>query len=422
MQNPNRLNVEQLQAKGVSIPAPDSIEIGPEVDPERISGEGVVIHAGCRIFGASTRILSHVRLGEEAPATVDACQIGPGVELRGGYFQNAVFLEGVKAGSCAHVRGGTILEEQASIAHSVGLKQTILFPYVTLGSLINFCDVFMAGGTGRDNHSEVGSSYIHFNFTPHQDKATPSLLGDVPRGVMLDRAPIFLGGQGGLVGPCRLEYGTVIAAGTICRKDELRPDRLIAAAGGRSINIPFRKGASTGLRRIVANNIVFVANLIALRHWYRDIRKRFVDPERFPEDLLRALIRTVDRGIEERVRRLGGLAHKLTMVTPQPDRKGPPSPSAQIIRDLSRQTEALADLFREKCSLDFPGKWKDAFLRHLEAAEPTGEKRYLETITGLSPEGREAGSRWLQAVVDDTVAKAMKLLPSFGDAAGKEAG
>ena len=118
------------------------------------------------------------------------------------------------------------MEEQASIAHTVGLKQTILFPFVTLGSLINFCDCFMAGGTSRKDHSEVGSSYIHFNFTPNQDKATASLIGDVPCGVMLDQKPIFLGGQGGIIGPCRLTYGLTAAAGTIVRKDELRPDRL----------------------------------------------------------------------------------------------------------------------------------------------------------------------------------------------------
>ena len=80
------------------------------------------------------------------------------------------------------MRRGTILEEHASCAHTVGLKQTILFPYVTLGSLINFCDCFMAGGTGPRNHSEVGSSYIHFNFSANQDKATASLLGMCPRG------------------------------------------------------------------------------------------------------------------------------------------------------------------------------------------------------------------------------------------------
>jgi len=101
----------------------------------------------------------------------------------------------------------------------VGLKQTILFPFVTLGSLVNFCDCLMAGGTSKKDHSEVGSSYIHFNYTPEQDKATPSLIGDVPQGVMVNRPPIFLGGQGGAVGPVRIGYGTVVKAGTILRKD-----------------------------------------------------------------------------------------------------------------------------------------------------------------------------------------------------------
>ena len=85
----------------------------------------------------------------------------------------------------------------------------------------------MSGGTSRQDHSEVGSSYIHFNYTPNQDKATPSLIGDVPSVVMLNQRPIFLGGQGGLVGPCRMAFGTVIAAGSICRKDVLEPDRLV---------------------------------------------------------------------------------------------------------------------------------------------------------------------------------------------------
>jgi hypothetical protein len=42
----------------------------------------------------------------------------------------------------------------------------------------------------RKDHSEVGSSYIHFNYTPNQDKASASLLGDVPRGVMLREPPM----------------------------------------------------------------------------------------------------------------------------------------------------------------------------------------------------------------------------------------
>ena len=79
---------------------------------------------------------------------------------------------------------------------------------------------------------------------------------------MLNQAPIFLGGQGGLVGPCRLEYGTVIAAGTIHRKDELRPDRLIFGGGGKSGNVPYDAGRYHGEKRILTNNIIYIANLM----------------------------------------------------------------------------------------------------------------------------------------------------------------
>ena len=66
----------------------------------------------------------------------------------------------------AQVREACILEEEASGAHCVGIKQTILLPFVTLGSLINFCDCLMAGGTSRQNHSEVGTPDIHFESSP----------------------------------------------------------------------------------------------------------------------------------------------------------------------------------------------------------------------------------------------------------------
>jgi hypothetical protein len=96
-----------------------------------------------------------------------------------------------------------------------------------VGLLINFCDCFMAGGTSRKDHSEVGSSYIHFNFTPDGDKATASLFGDVPRGVMLKQPRIFLGGQGGAVGPLICGYGNVVAAGSILRRSHPNEIQLI---------------------------------------------------------------------------------------------------------------------------------------------------------------------------------------------------
>ncbi len=109
----------------------------------------------------------------------------------------------------AHVREGCLLEEEASGAHCVGLKQTILLPFVTLGSLVNFCDCLMAGGTSREDHSEVGSSYIHFNYTPDGDKThAVALRRRAPRGDARPASDLPGGpGRGGGAGAGGLRHG-----------------------------------------------------------------------------------------------------------------------------------------------------------------------------------------------------------------------
>jgi UDP-N-acetylglucosamine/UDP-N-acetylgalactosamine diphosphorylase len=316
------------------------------------------------------------------------------VELKGGFFRDAVFLSGAQCGSGAHVREGTILEEYASIAHTVGLKQTILFPFVTLGSLINFCDCLMAGGTGRKNHSEVGSSYIHFNFTPNQDKATPSLIGDVPRGVMLNQRPIFLGGQGGMVGPMRLNYGTMVAAGTILRKDELRPNRFIFGGVLRGGNIEFRPGRYSGVSRIIKNNLFYIGNLLALRHWYHEIRALFIAAE-FPRELLDGLLHTVDAAIRERMQRLKELAVKME--------EGGDSALATawpILEErLTRQRERLGDL-----------RLLEAFKESVLSAISREGKDYIRAVQSLNAEAAEQGAAWLQGIIDEAVAGAFEAM------------
>ena len=84
--------VERLLQKGVAIPNPRSVLIGDEVELDRIAGEGVVIYPGCKIFGKETLIMSGARLGYEGPVTIEDCQIGPNVELRGGSFDDPPFL------------------------------------------------------------------------------------------------------------------------------------------------------------------------------------------------------------------------------------------------------------------------------------------------------------------------------------------
>jgi UDP-N-acetylglucosamine/UDP-N-acetylgalactosamine diphosphorylase len=411
----NHSPIEKLLAKGVSIPNPDSVQIGADVRVDRISGKNVTLYPGCKLYGEHTLVLEGAKLGYEAPVTVENCQIGPDVSLRGGFFRESVFLEKASVGSGAQVREGTILEEEASCAHMVGLKQTILFPFVTLGSLINFCDCLMAGGTSRKDHSEVGSSYIHFNYTPNQDKATPSLIGDVAHGVMLNQRPIFLGGQGGLVGPCRLAFGSVIAAGTIYRKDETKPGLLLFEGSSRGGKIPFTPGLYRSIKRIVENNLNYLANLMALRHWYRLVRLEFIS-EKFPITLHKGLIDILELAIKERVRRFMELCEKMPQSAEVYQTAAGSHASAQL---LSQKDE----LFRKKSDIQtsierllaFTGdsSVKDSFLQSIVQGIKEQGKYYLNVIRGLGCEDAGHGTQWLESIVRGIMEQMSSLLPAI---------
>ncbi len=384
--------VEQLLAKGVSIPNPYAVDISDDVEVDRISGDGVTLHQGTRLAGAATVISAGCDLGREGPVTVQDCRLGPDVELKGGFAARAVFLAGSNMGLGHHVREGCLVEESASGAHCVGLKQTILFPFVTLGSLINFCDCLMAGGRSRKDHSEVGSSYIHFNFTPAGDKATPSLFGEVPRGVMLDQAPIFLGGQGGTVGPVQVAYGTVVAAGSVLRSDVPQPDQLIIVGPPTTMQAPFVADDYRNLNRLLGKNVGYVAQLRALRAWYEHARAPFFAAQPLGELVFEGAVQMLASAQAERLSRLRRLVAQV-----RPD-------------DADRA--ALADRIGPMCAV-FEGRGADAPAVGVAANPPSalrsalGEAAgsgtdYITAVQGLDREVAASGSEWLSAIVEES--------------------
>ena len=363
--------IKELIQKGVRIDAPESIEIGDEVDIERVSDEGVRIYAGSKIFGKKTLISKGVQIGYEAPQTINNCQLGENVFLNGGFCKDSVFLKNVNVGSGSHIREGSILEEGVKVAHTVGLKQTILFPFITLGSLINFCDCFMSGGTDSKNHSEVGSSYIHFNFTPNQDKAAPSLIGNVSEGVMLDKNPIFLGGQGGLVGSSNIAFGTTIAAGTIQRRDEATEDMLVYGthlSENKKKNFTY----SPSLKKITKKNLIYIGNLFALKAWYSFVRRKFYSSffeERLFSD---GLLLKLQMGISERIK--------------------------QFKKFYEKAGEDFSTVYKNiKAKENFEGDTllRESFLKNIDQ-----NKNYIDFIKNLKKEEKTKGVLWLKTVAD----------------------
>jgi len=396
--------VEVLRRQGVNIPAPESIEIGDEVKLGEIRGPGTVLHAGTKLYGASLVILPGAQLGYEEPVTVESCAVGPEVKLAGGYFAGSVFLDRVVMAKGSQVRGGTLMEEEANGAHCVGLKQTILLPFVTLGSLINFCDILMAGGTSRKDHSEVGSSFIHFNFTPFGksgDKVTASLVGDVARGVFYRSKRIFVGGHASLIGPIRIGYGAVLAAGSRADKD-IPEDTLAfssrgapeAAKGVKNFDFLCYKS----IRRKVEMGVAYTAQLAALWHWY-DKARRQAARSAGDAAMVEAALEAIAGGVEARIDRMDTFCGDM---------------DESIERNRSAGREGLVRqqrTFRES----WPGlraklaayagdsgdaAARDAFLTLLTKSAAGEWSDFPGLIQrGLDEEAVETGGRWLESIV-----------------------
>jgi acetyltransferase-like isoleucine patch superfamily enzyme len=300
----NRFRVAHLQHRGVDVWGAHKVYIGADVDLDEIE-PGVVLY-DATITGKSTRIGAGSRIGISGPARVDNCQIGRDVELGAGTFEGSTLLDGAKVRGFAELRPGTLLEEESEAAHSTAFKNTILTAGAVAGSLINFCDAFLTGGTSRSDHSEIGSGAVHFNFDPRGDK-WGSLFGDV-RGVLLRSAPIFIGGQCGLVAPLHVDFGAVTAAGSIIRRD-VGPDCVKFETAQTGVVRGFDRDVYPSLLRKFLSTAELIGTLWAFDAWYEKVRLVHADDRLKP--LYDAARRQATDHVQERVKRLGKIISKL---------------------------------------------------------------------------------------------------------------
>jgi len=360
--------LDTLEAKGVTIIDRRQTYLDAAVDESRICC-GAVLYPGTRLVGAPTFVGPGARVGTEGPSVLENTIIGESSEVASGYLNEAVMLRNARVGSNAHIRVGTLIEEEASTAHAVGLKHTVLMSFVTMGSLINFCDALISGGKSRREHTEVGSGFIHFNYTPwgkSGDKATPSLIGDVVHGVFLRQPRIFLGGLSGLVGPQKVGFGSFTVAGQVVRKEI--PSNRVVGDVPRKVDREFYN-STEGPNRILNLNLGYIGQLTALQAWYREVRLA-----RIPVAPEYAHIRVVTQAaldllsvcIDERVERLRQFLEE----------RGLPIP--------------LLPLSTPPCPL------------RVEARHPYVD--HIKWIMDLSAVEVEKGVSWLQSIVDRIIA------------------
>jgi len=268
----------------------------------------------------------------------------------------------------------------------------------------------MAGGTSRKDHSEVGSSYIHFNFTPEGDKTTASLIGDVPRGVMLNQPPIFLGGQGGMVGPLRMSYGNVVAAGSILREDVDMEKRLIVSKSRSGKVVDLIPKAYPSLSRVVENNIIYIANLIALEQWYLHVRRMFFEHQEFGHLIFAAILENLQIAKDERIKRLKDMAAKMLVSS---DKEKDRAKIKRAKQEFYEKGKLLEELLVSDAGKTAGEEKRDPFLNALVKHREENRGNYIEVIQSLPPDVSTGGTQWLDAIVNFICGQAGKALPAL---------
>ena len=239
----NQKRLEALAAKGVDIPSPESVIVGEEVRLDQIEPR-VVIGPGTKVLGAETMLGAGTEV--QGAATIRNSLIGRNCRLAAGEYEDSVLLDGCTTVGWARVRGHSAWEEGSNSAHNVDTKTTLLGYKTTLGSLINFCNVLMLGGTspGLEVGSEVGSGTINFNFLPYGPTVgaliKPStLIGSIEAPFLVcEDAPVryaFIGGHTSIIAPVVVGLGTVVAAKSRIGPGIYEDDKLI---GGGNIETP----------------------------------------------------------------------------------------------------------------------------------------------------------------------------------------
>jgi UDP-N-acetylglucosamine/UDP-N-acetylgalactosamine diphosphorylase len=227
---------------------------------------------------------------------------------------------------------------------------------------------------------------------------------------MLNKPPIFLGGQGGMVGPLRMSYGSVVAAGSILREDVGADKQLIVSKSPSGKVVDLIPRAYPSLSRIVENNILYIANLIALEQWYLHVRKMFFEHLEFGHLIFTAILENLQMAKEERMKRLKDMAAKMVVSSNKEKSKIKTMKAKQEFYEKGKLLEELLVSDTVKTAGE---KKRDSFLNAFMKHRPDPGGDYIEAIQTLPPDVSAGGTQWLDAIVDLICSQAGKALPSL---------
>ena len=187
--------IRVLLEHGVRIEDPQTCYI----DDQAEIAPGAVIGPNVQILGAS-KIASGVRF--EGSAWISNCRIAEGALIRFAVrAENAVIGPRASVGPFAHLRPGSILEEEVRVGNFVETKNSHLFAGSKASHLTYLGDARVGA------HSNIGAGTITCNYNGINKNTT----------TIEDH--VFIGSNSCLVAPVTIKEGAYVGAGSVITKD-----------------------------------------------------------------------------------------------------------------------------------------------------------------------------------------------------------
>ncbi len=165
----------------------------------------------------------------------------------------------------------------------------------------------------------------------------------------------------------------------------------------------------------MTNNVLYLANLLALRQWYIHVRFAFPGDPEMGDGLVRGALETLEKAIAERLTRLGALAQKMKTSQELAERFLPEENRAIILRQQRQfhdRWPELAACLAEMREEEAGREARDEFLGKLAAARAKQGDDYLSVIRSLDQSARSSGTAWLRQVVDAVQERAFAYIPA----------
>jgi len=162
--------------------------------------------------------------------------------------------------------------------------------------------------------------------------------------------------------------------------------------------------------------VVYIANLIALRQWYGQVRAQFIS-EDFPPPLLDGLKEKLDMGIDERIKRLEAFCLKMPESAEKYAESAGDQASESLLeqkKELYERSSDLTSFFENARNRQGEARLRDQFLEVIAKGIDETGKSYIPVIKSLEGQDAHMGVQWLSGIVKEIGSEALEMLPSIG--------